>query len=137
MEAMIQKAIKPTVVEKKWSKILDKFNKDVVTSLDSILQYEDSIYLKNEDWNLVNRRVESIKDVWDSLTQVKEKIFRQYDDLRKKAWQQWVVIETNNALTELVALRDNHEKNSYIDGNLYDFDWMLFTMLYTKICQSK
>lgn len=127
IEDKIQRSIKPTVIEKKWSKVLDKFNKDVVSSIDTVSQYLPQINLKDTDWNIVDRPIETIRDFWDSIDQAKTMVFKEYDSLKKQAWEKWVEVSLDWSIKELNKAKEwlkwlpwQKQVISYIDDQIAD-----------------
>lgn len=134
IEEKIQKAIKPTVIEKKWSNIIQKFNNDVVKSIDTVQYYWDKIQLKDVDWNMVNRPVESVKDFWDAIQQSKWFVFEEYNAKKAQAWEAWLEIDLKNAVNELQATKEKLKRipwqrqvMAYIDEQIDDLNslWKL------------
>lgn len=101
IEDKIQKAIKPTVIEKKGSNILQKFNNDVVKSIDTVQYYADQIQLKGEAWELTNRPIQSIKDFGDAIFQSKKYLYDEYNSIKTQAWGKGLEIELSDTISEL------------------------------------
>lgn len=127
LNEMILKSIKTTVVEKKWAKVVEKFNKSMVSSIDSVLQYADEILLPDEQGNLINRKIEWLRDFGDALQQTKEMIFKEYDSLKKQAGEAGLEVKTDNIVKQLEEMKQWLDKMiwqqntvKYIDNQIAD-----------------
>lgn len=108
IDTLIDKSIKPTVVWKTknvWD--IQKFRENAKWAVSSIIDNKDSLVFTDADWEKIYwQSPKTINEFSQSIEQTKQKIYNQYNELTKKAWWQWVMVDTNPIISELETLKD-------------------------------
>jgi len=124
----INKSIKPTVIEKKWSQVIKAFEKDVISSIDTILDNSKKIrYLDEIGETITKAAPETMREFGEAITQAKKIIYEDYASQAAKAWQKWALVQTQPIIDELIIMRDKLSKQiwqqktvKYIDEVIED-----------------
>jgi len=79
MSTSISKSIIPTSIEKKGSKVIADFEKNVVSSIDTILDNSDTIkYLDELGDEITKASPETMREFADAITQAKKIVYEDY-----------------------------------------------------------
>jgi len=102
IQEQFQKAIKPTVRGKENLGQVDKYKNDILTATDVITKNKENLKFADDIGEVVTGRTpESLKEFSESITQTKEKVFKEYDALAKAAGEKGLQIDVAKLSNEL------------------------------------
>lgn len=102
------KAIKPTVVGKKSPQMLDNYNKNVVSGIQSIVENKDNLSFVNKDGEVeTGRTPQTVGELTQAIDQTQAGIFDKYNALAKQTGEQGIQISADPVVSELDKVISN------------------------------
>lgn len=105
IQEQFQKGVKPTVRGKENLGQVEKYKNSALAAVDVITKNKDNLKFADDVGEVVTGRTpESLKEFSESITQTKEKVFKEYDALAKAAGEKGLQIDVAKLSDELDAV---------------------------------
>lgn len=105
---LYNKAVKPTITGKGTAQQVEKYQDNVLSGVQSIMENKPSLKFTDEYGEVIQGQApKSLQQASEAIDQTKKKIFEQYDALAKKAGESGAMVPTQPVIDELATIINN------------------------------